>query len=263
VSVDGVLYHFVSHTGERFDSLPWPGTKLIYSPDMGETWYRHDGKNALVDFISDEGMFFWRETADYSFSYNSFLQCGQDYSLAKDDYVYVYSKAGSLKPSDIVLARVPKDRILEKSSYEYFEELGAAGNPIWSPDVNERGTVHQMPQGYLHSAWLPDVVYNPGLDLYIMVAAGRGRDGTGRFKHPSSMGMWYAEKPWGPFVQFHFAQEWTADEPENRLYQPKLSPKWISKDGREMVLVFSDCQGNWNVEYYRWTQQRITLQLSE
>ncbi len=261
ISVDGILYHFISRTGGGFDTL-WRGTKLVYSPDMGKTWYRHDGKNSLYDFVSDEGMFFWDETEDYSFSYNAFLQCGKDYSLAKDNFVYIYSKAGSGRPAEIVLARVPKDKILNKSAYTYFKEFNKAGKPVWTSDIEQKGVMHNMPKRYLHCGWFPDVVYNPGLDLYIMVAAARGRDGTNRWKYPSSLGMWYAEKPWGPFKQFFFLDEWITIDPKARLYQPKLSPKWISEDGTEMYLVFSDCQDHWK-KNYGWNQQKITLELSK
>jgi len=262
ISVDGILYHFVSRTGDAgFDTL-WRGTKLIYSPDFGKTWYRHDGKNSLLDFINDEGMFFWDETEDYSFSYNAFLQCGKDYSLAKDNYVYIYSKAGSGRPSEIVLARVSKDKILEKSAYSYFKEFDQNENPVWSADVNDKGIIHNMPEGYVHCGWLPNVVYNPGLDLYIMASAGRGKDGTDRWEQPSSLGMWYAEKPWGPFKQFYFTDKWINSDPNARLYQARLSPKWISEDGREMYLIFSDCQGRWT-KNYGWNQQKITLELSK
>jgi len=261
ISVDGVLYHFVSRTGDGFDSL-WHGAKLVYSRDFGKTWYRHDGKNSTFDFVSDEGMFFWHETEDYSFSYNTFLQCGKDYSLAKDNYVYIYSKAGTYRAEKIVLARVPRDKILNKSAYTYFKEINKAGKPVWTSDIEQKGIMHHMPKRYLHCGWFPDVVYNPGLDLYIMVAAARGREGTNRWKYPSSLGMWYAEKPWGPFKQFYFAEEWISTGPAARLYQPKLSPKWISEDGREMYLIFSDCQGRWT-KNYGWNQQKITLILSE
>jgi Domain of unknown function (DUF4185) len=262
ISVDGVLYHFISHTNRSFESKPWLGTKLVYSPDLGETWYRHDNKQSHMDFLSNGGMFFWHETEDYSFSQISFLQCGKDNSLAKDNYVYLYSKVGSFKPTEIVLARVLKDKILDKSSYRYFKEYDSAGYPVWTPDVEKKGIIMHMPQGYLPFGWLPSVVYNPGLDLYIMVAGARGRDGTDRWQHPASLSMWYAEYPWGPFKQFYFDMEWTSSDPAGRLYQPKLCPKWISEDGTEMYLIFSDCQDQWK-KYYNWNQQKITFILSD
>lgn len=58
---------------------------------------------------------------------------------------------------------------------------------------------------------------------------------------------------------------WTADDPGNLTYQPELSSKWISADGREMVLIWSDAmkneQGRSHTVNYRWNQMRITIRL--
>ena len=37
--------------------------------------------------------------------------------------------------------------------------------------------------------------------------------------------------------EFFYTDYWVDDEPGNRTYQPKRSPKWISDDGRKMVLL--------------------------
>ena len=51
---------------------------------------------------------------------------------------------------------------------------------------------------------------------------------------------------------------------KNRTYQPKLSPKWISEDGRKMVLIWSDAmmneEGRSHTINYLWNQMEITLQ---
>jgi hypothetical protein len=75
---------------------------------------------------------------------------------------------------------------------------------------------------------------------------------------PASLGFWYSRAPWGPWHQIFYTEDWVADKPTNRLYQPKLSPKWISDDGRRMVLIFSDASDGHGYQY-RWNQQEITL----
>jgi hypothetical protein len=78
-----------------------------------------------------------------------------------------------------------------------------------------------------------------------------------------SLGFWYARHPWGPWTQFFYREEWTVDSPDNRTYQPKLSPKWISPDGKQMVLIWSDAmknaQGRSHTVNYRWNQMEITM----
>lgn len=63
VSVDGILYNFITcATANRF-RWPFNGVKLIYSPNHGSTWFRHDGQDANIDpkDKSSEAMFFWQE----------------------------------------------------------------------------------------------------------------------------------------------------------------------------------------------------------
>ena len=58
---------------------------------------------------------------------------------------------------------------------------------------------------------------------------------TGRF---SCILMDYS---WGPWTQFYYNNHWQpGGDPNERTYQPKLSPKWISDDGKEMVLIWSE-----------------------
>ena len=79
-----------------------------------------------------------------------------------------------------------------------------------------------------------------------------------------SLGLWYARNPYGPWRQLHYTDYWTVDGPGNRTYQPKLSPKWISDDGKEMVLIWSDAmrneQGRSHTVNYRWNQMKITIE---
>ena len=55
-----------------------------------------------------------------------------------------------------------------------------------------------------------------------------------------SLGFWYSKNPYEPWKQFYWNKNWYADDPENRLYLPQLSPKWISNDGKDMYMIFSD-----------------------
>ena len=95
--VDGVLYMWARNAGNA---------RLAWSTDHGRTWKWSD----------------WTFTT--SFGCPTFLNFGRDYAGARDDYVYVYShdSGDAYLPADrMVLARVPKDRIKDRSSYEFFE----------------------------------------------------------------------------------------------------------------------------------------------
>ena len=58
-----------------------------------------------------------------SFGCPTFLNFGRNYAGARDDYVYVYShdNGDAYLPADrMVLARVPRGRIKDRSAYEFF-----------------------------------------------------------------------------------------------------------------------------------------------
>lgn len=268
-SVDGVLYHFVTRTSEDRWSVPFLGAKLIWSADHGATWRRPDGEDAGNDPFAygPDAMFFWKEDPEWAFSQIAFVQCGRDNSAAKDDFVYLYAPNGK-QPHELNLARVPRDRIRERSAYRYFIRYRPDGAPVWSDreDIRQRGVVHRFPEGWGLYSWHPSVVYNEPLDLFLMANGGTERAGdTWMHDRTGSLGFWWSENPWGPWTQFYYADDWHADGPRNRCYQPKLSPKWIGAGGTELTLIFSDAQaderGVSHTVNYRWNQMRIALVL--
>ncbi len=68
------------------------------------------------------------------------------------------------EPGDrMVLARVPIDRIRHRQSYEFFQRLDAARQPIWARDINERGTVFR----HAGKSYRSSISYNAGLRRYL------------------------------------------------------------------------------------------------
>ncbi len=295
ISVDGVLYATISKTPRNQWSGPFRGLKLLKSSDNGQSWYRvnRNGQakrigptdEARNDVGADE-MLFWEESGlahqqqeAYPFSYVAFAQHGRDNAAARDGYVYVYSPEGAYTYK-LLLARVPKDKLGVRRAWEYFAGFDGK-QPIWTSYLRLRGAVHTLPRcsdkGHYFGwySWLPSVVWNEGLGLYIMVNGGTygghgmtdsDNDYYDSWMHTKtgSLGFWYAKNPYGPWRQFYYTDYWTVDNPKNRTYQPKLSPKWISADGREMVLIWSDAmrneQGHSHTVNYRWNQMKITIQ---
>lgn len=293
LSVNGVLYSAVSKTPGDWWSGPFRGFKLLRSDDEGQTWDRVDRDglrrriegNAMNE-VSPQEMFFLEEFGlrrkkqeAYPFSYVSFVQHGQDHSASPDGYVYIHSPEGT-QAHRLLLARAPARQLGRRSAWEYFVRHDG-DQAVWSADIRERGAVHVFPEtgadGHHFGwySWLPSVVWNRGLGLYVMVNGGTyggkgmtssDEDYFDAWMHTrsGSLGFWYAEKPWGPWRRFSYTDEWTVDDPANRTYQPKLSPKWISNDGREMVLIWSDAMkdttGKSHTVNYRWNQMRISIQ---
>ncbi len=262
LAVDGRLYQFLS-TLDRATDRPrhWVGSKLIYSPDNGRTWCNQDGTTPVTweDWGSQsrERLTFFREPDD-CFSMLSIVQMGRDYSSNHDGYVYVYGLNGSVdgRMNELVLFRVPVGRVLNRGAYEYFGGPLGDGSARWVKDIRARAVVHTFPRGWVNrtnlfpgdlvvESWLPSVVYNEPLDLYLMSSAGIGcaPDGT-EFGKPSYLGFWVASTPWGPWRQIHEERSWTpGGDLGARAYAPRILPKWIAADGRSFWLVWADLKG--------------------
>ena len=253
VSIDGNLYQFISHCGERYGWGWFDGTQLIWRPKGEKRWIRwnssdaHDRDRWLLNEGGNQLMFF--NEPDLAFSFISVAQFGQDYSQNNDGYVYLYSPEGKEKAANLNMARVKKNEITDRNKWEYFVRIKEDGEVEWvTGDISKRGIVHRFPEGWGFYSWSPSVVWNEKLELFIMETGGTQPPGIGdplsngpHTKSGSLMFLW-AKNPWGPWTQFYFEEEWKVGEDMNRTYLPQLSPKWISKDGTEMYVIFSDAR---------------------
>ncbi len=63
--------------------------------------------------------------------------------------------------------------------------------------------------------------------------------------------------------KIYYVNHFKVDNKNNRTVQPKLSPKWISEDGKKMTLIWSDAGKNAKGEYYSenytWNQMEIEI----
>jgi len=297
IAVGDNLYSMVSKTPGLNWSGPFRGVKMLKSSDNGETWYRinKQGQKRLLapddtarNLITADEMFFMEEFGKkqhgqmaWPFSWVSFVQNGKAATASPDGYIYIYAPESS-NAHELLLARVKEDKFEVRSNWEYFKQWNN-DKPVWTKDIIQRGAVHVFPEKNSDNkyfgwySWLPSVVWNPGLKLYIMVNGGTyaGHNMTNSQKdyydgwmhnHSGSLGFWYAEHPYGPWKEFYYTDNWKFENEKNLNYQPKLSPKWISEDGKDMMLIWSDAMKNSKgVSHdttYLWNQMKITLQLS-
>lgn len=297
VAVDNTLYSFVSKCPKNHWSGPFRGVKLLKSPDHGASWFRVNRSGTERRLtpadparyrIDEDEMFFFEESGRtahggtaYPFAFCSFVQNGQNHRTAPDEFIYVYSPEGS-QSHQLLLARTPKNQLGVRSAWKFFAGW-QENHPQWTPNLEERAPVLEFPsensEGHVFGwySWLPSVVWNPGLHLYLMVNGGtygghglstQAEDYYSSWMHTrsGSLGFWYAPHPWGPWTRFFYSEEWIVDNPDNRTYQPKLSPKWISPDGHHMVLIWSDAMknsaGQSHTVNYRWNQMEISIPTS-
>ncbi len=202
LALDGVLYMWVRNAGN---------SQLARSADRGKTWTWSD----------------WKFTE--SFGCPTFLNFGKNYAGARDEYVYAYSfdSDSAYEPADrMVLARVPKNRVGNRESYDFFQKLDKNGKPVWTKDVDRRGSVFDR-KGKCYRS---NVSYNAPLKRYFWAQT---PGGDTRFK--GGLGVFDAPEPWGPWTTVFFTDEWDAGPGESAGFPTK----WISEDGKTMYLVFS------------------------
>jgi len=272
LALDQTIYQFLSTPNVPF-CKPEPrfaGAKLIYSPDLGRTWRNQNGSPLTWEpweARSRENMAFFFEDGD-AFSLLTVLQMGRNYEHNTDGFVYVYSPNGNAEGSmnQLVMFRVPKARILDRSAYEFFAGSTARG-AAWTPNIAQRAPVHTFPRGWVNTkihpyAWHPSVVYNAPLGLYMMANWGMGCAADGMwFGKPSYLGFWTAPAPWGPWTQVHEDTCWTpAGDAGARAYQPQIIPKWIVPDGKSFWLAWTDFQriGD-RSPYYSYNVQQVRI----
>jgi len=206
LSVDGVLYMLTRNA---------KNARLARSTDHGHTWLWAD----------------WRFTT--SFGYPTFLNFGRDYANARDTFVYLYSHDAdsAYVPADrFVLARVRRDRICERTAYEFFVRCDEDGQPLWSPDVEERGAVFVNPGRCARSS----ACYNAGLGRYLWWQ-NIPRDGQVDTRFRGGFGIYDAPTPWGPWTTAYFTEEWDVGPGE----MGSLPTMWMSAGGHVCYLVFS------------------------
>ncbi len=189
--------------------------QLACSPDHGRTWTWAD----------------WRFTT--SFGYPTFLNHGRGYRDAPDEYVYLYSHDGdsAYVPADgFVLARVPRESILDRAAFEFFVRRNAHGHPVWSPDIADRGPVFENPGRCARSS----VSYNADLRRYLWWQ-NIPREGQVDTRFRGGFGIYDAPQPWGPWTTAYYTDEWDIGPGE----MGSLPTLWMSAGGHVCYLVFS------------------------
>ena len=205
--VDGVLYLWTRNAGPA---------RLARSADRGKSWTWADWGFATA------------------FACPTFLNFGRHYAGARDGFVYVYSHdaASAYKAADrMILARVPKGRIMERDTYEFFAGLDPRGGPTWTRDLDRRGPV------FTHEGrcYRSGISYNAVLGRYLRCQILPGDDPRKR----GGFGLYDAPEPWGPWTTAFFTEDWDVGPGESS----SIPAKWIGDDGRSLRLVFSgdDC----------------------
>jgi hypothetical protein len=213
LSVAGRLYVWFGHADQNGAM-----TQLAWSDDLARTWTFADWKFAELGLIG-------------------FVNYGRDYEQARDGFVYAYSHDGPRAdtPADrFLLLRAPKEKLTERSAWEFFERLGASGNPRWTKDFSRRGSVFEHQDACLRSA----MTWCAGLNRYLwwqQIPQPVGHKDRGDTRFDGGFGIYDAPEPWGPWTTAYFSEKWDVGPGEHGDFPAR----WMSVDGRTLHLVFS------------------------
>ena len=213
ICVDSVLYLWMGHADNDGAQA-----QLAWSRDHMKSW-------TFVEWKFSE------------FGLVGFINYGQNYAGAPDDYVYAYSHDNPVaqNPANrFILMRVLKNNITVRDAYEFFVELDSNNQPVWTKDIEMRGAVFENHDSCLRSA----MTYNPGIERYLWwqhIPAPKDSDDRGDTRFEGGFGVYEAPYPWGPWSTAYFTKKWDIGPGEHADFPAK----WISKDGRNLYLVFS------------------------
>ena len=214
LSVEGVLYMWVLPGS---NSNNYSEARLAHSANHGASWT----------------MTGWRFKRSDRIISPAFAQFGKDYSGARDSYIYTYfiglnndKNLAVQKPGKIYLARVNKERIMERNGYEFFGGLEDDGAPIWIKEISMKRPVFEDSNGV---GWNMSVSYNAGLRRYLLLT-----EHTKSFQ--GNLGMFDAPEPWGPWTTVCYYNNWGQF---GTVFFWNVSNKWTSMDGRTMHIIFT------------------------
>lgn len=215
--VHGILYTIVN-----LQDGTWPEVnhELAWSTNCGATWT----------------MAGWRfPRGRGNFQPASFLNFGRDYSGVPrrlDGYVYLYGSKRAMDPKQrdmACLARIPVARVKDRTSYEFFQGLANGGEPRWTTDEGQAGTVFDGPNGDGPGT----VVYAPALKRYLMATFYGG---------PGQLEVLDSPNPWGPWTTVGYYENFGGMGASGEGLVCSFPQKWMSADNLTLWCVFS-CYG--------------------
>jgi len=247
--VDGNLYLFFQNLKTPQSDNPYgdaPYASISVSYDHGLTW----------EYDASAPMF-----ADHIFTTGFFLDYGKCQENAIDDYVYVYGLdynwryADGFDQTKMFLARVNRERIMERPAWEFFAGSETDG-PAWSPDIDQKVPVLEDDHIYADGKSgisQGSVIYIPQLDRYLYST----RAWTIWIFHE-------AEHPWGPWTKVSVVSwnpDWTAGYHPG--YPVIIPTKFLDDDGLGGWIVSSMPRGRLDDLFYNMGFRRFWLTVAK
>ena len=205
---------------------------LMYSDDYGKTWSNLPDEHTPY-FLGPR------------FAGLAFVGFGSGYSGVPSwlgNYVYAISNDESWESGNhVFMARVQRDKVLDRSAWEFYAGGAHMGNPIWLPDEVDARPILSDPGHVGH----PTMTYNGRLRRFLLCfgsdivphSHATPRDfARANWHRQRELHIYDSNAPWGPWSLVHYEPCW---EGEHVGYLPQLPSKWLDEDGLGGTLVFS------------------------
>ena len=205
---DGILYLWVRNADKNGKH-----SRLACSRDYSKTWE-------------------WNDWKFEQFGHILFVNYGRNYSGARDNFVYMASHdnpSAYEQASQFILMRVHKDRITDRSSYEFFVSADEKNKPLWSKEIGKRGPILE----HANNCRRASISYNEGIGRYLMWQQINAAGSDTRFI--GGVGIYEAPEPWGPWSTVYFSEKWDVGPGDLGCFPTK----WMSEDGRTVYLAFA------------------------
>lgn len=206
---------------------------LMYSDDDGRTFENYPQPHA-PHFLGPR------------FAGLAFVGFGPGYSgvpASLGEYVYAISNdEGWECGSHVFLARVPRDRVLDRTTWEFYGGRQRSTNtPAW---VREEAYARPIMTDYGHVGH-PSMVYVPGLERFILAF---GSDAvTKSYAHDleTARALWHRRRelqvyegptPWGPWSLVHYEPFWGGGTHRLPAAVPRLLVQRFRHGGRLSLL---------------------------
>ena len=254
VCVDGTIYLAVQDLALDFNDVP--AATIVKSTDHGRTW-TWDRSRPMFD--------------DHVFTTIWFADFGKDSAWAPDRYVYAYGLDNNWRdsfddtvpdPTDVYLARVPRQRVQNRAAWEFYAGLRGNGNPRWSRDIGARQPVLHDGRRLYEQTYDPTrvsnltvisqggVTYNKPLRRYLYFS---WTEYTFEF--------YESPTPWGPWKRFlskdFGGYPWT--DTKHGGYATTAPSKFLSADGRTLWVQSNVCPCGGGGSVYHYSLRKLQL----
>ena len=226
ISIGNILYLWVSPGSNKEG---FKEARLYHSTNFGRTWKRNNWSFDKGDRLLNP----------------TFLQFGRGYNKSRDKFVYIYaiivkdsSELEVQKPGEITLMRVDKHKILNRKAYKFLSGFDRTGAPVWTSDILKLVPVFKDANGV---GWNCAISFNMGLGRYLLTTEHHA-------SFNGNIGIFDAPEPWGPWTTVTYMESFGVPEIESTTFFWNFSNKWLSRDGKNFVLLFTGIKDNdsWN-----------------